>query len=128
MTKKPPVLIVEDNKINALVLRKMVEAYCEPDHVLNDEAVFRAMKEKEYKVILMDINLGGNSLDGESIMKILKQDVRYRDIPVFAVTSYAMAGDRDRFLEAGFDQYFPKPIKRADIIRELQAILSPFND
>ncbi len=128
MTKKPPVLIVEDNKINALVLRKMVEAYCEADHVLTDEAVFRAMKEKDYKVILMDINLGGNSLDGESIMKILKQDLRYQGIPVFAVTSYAMPGDRDRFLEAGFDQYFPKPIKRADIIRELQAVLKYTGD
>lgn len=119
MSNKPAVLIVEDNKINALVLKKTIQEICEPDHVICDEAVFRAVSEREYKIILMDINLGGNSLDGEAIMKILKQDERYQHIQIFAVTSYAMPGDEERFLEAGFDRYYSKPIARKKIKGDL---------
>ncbi|MEL7340698.1 MAG: response regulator [Bacteroidota bacterium] len=124
MSSKPAVLIVEDNKINALVLKKTIESICEPDHVICDEAVFRAVSERDYKIILMDINLGGNSLDGEAIMKILKEDDRYRHIPIFAVTSYAMPGDEERFLSAGFDRYYSKPIARQKIKGDLGLVLS----
>lgn len=124
MTNKPAVLIVEDNKINALVLKKTIQEICEPDHVICDEAVFKAVSEREYQIILMDINLGGNSLDGEAIMKILKEDDRYRHIPIFAVTSYAMPGDEERFLEAGFDRYYSKPIARKKIKVDLSSALN----
>ena len=123
MNNKPAVLIVEDNKINALVLKKTIQEICEPDHVICDEAVFQAVSEREYKIILMDIILGGNSLDGEAIMKILKQDERYRHIPIFAVTSYAMPGDEERFLNAGFDRYYSKPIARKQIKNDLTSAL-----
>lgn len=123
MNNKPAVLIVEDNKINALVLKKTIQEICEPDHVICDEAVFKAVSEREYKIILMDINLGGNSLDGEAIMRILKEDERYRHIPIFAVTSYAMPGDEERFLEAGFDRYYSKPIARKRIKNDLSTAL-----
>jgi two-component system cell cycle response regulator DivK len=123
MSDKPIVLIVEDNPINALVLGKMLQKFCQTDHVLNDEQVFKAVAEKSYQMILMDINLGGNSLDGEAIMKILKADEQHQHIPIFAVTSYAMSGDKERFLQAGFDGYFPKPVNRDKLIQRVREVL-----
>lgn len=123
---KPLVLIVEDNKINALVLSKAIKPFYESQHVVNDQATFDATKAHEFSLILMDINLGGNSLDGEAIMKILKEDPQYQNVPIFAVTSYAMPGDRERFLEAGFDAYFSKPIDKQAILETMRTMLSSY--
>ncbi|MEM7654661.1 MAG: response regulator [Bacteroidota bacterium] len=122
--EKPLVLIVEDNKINALVLKKAIDKVCQPEHVINDQQTFSVTKERSFSLILMDINLGGNSMDGEAIMKELRADPRYEDTPIFAVTSYAMPGDKERFLEAGFDSYFSKPIDKTAILEGVQRILS----
>ncbi len=59
-------------------------------------------------VILMDIRLP--DMDGTAAVGILKQDARTARIPVVALTSFAMKGDRERFLAAGFDGYLEKPI------------------
>jgi two-component system cell cycle response regulator DivK len=118
--EKPNVLIVEDNKINALVLKKAIAPICQTTHAINDRETFEAVKQQVFQVILMDINLGGNSLDGEKIMKILKADPQYAHTQIFAVTSYAMPGDQERFLAAGFDAYFSKPIVKTAIIDGLQ--------
>ncbi len=110
------VLIVEDNEINALVLTKLIAKIAVPIHALNDKQAFQAVEEHQFSLVLMDINLGGQSLDGEAIMKILKQDERFKSLPIFAVTSYAMAGDEQRFLQAGFDGYYSKPINRDKLL------------
>lgn len=121
---KPSVLIVEDNPINALVLTKIIEDFCHVVHVVNDVQTLKAIESFSFSLILMDINLGGNSIDGEALMKIIKEDANYRDIPVFAVTSYALPEDRKRFLEAGFDNYFSKPIDKKLIIPAIREALS----
>jgi len=117
---KPKVLIVEDNPINALVIRKAIEAMSDPVHVINDRETFKQLKEETFAIIFMDINLGSKSMDGEEIMKQLKDDPKYSHIPIIAVTSYAKPGDRERFLNAGFDAYIPKPVSRELIIDYLQ--------
>ncbi len=70
----------------------------------------------------MDINLGSNSLDGEEIMKVIKANPDNQNIKIMAVTSYAMPGDKQRFLDAGFDAYFSKPINKKEIIKEVKEI------
>lgn len=121
--KQAQILIVEDNKINAVVLLKTLEKYYSCVHAVSDQETFRALKTHTFQLILMDINLGGNSLDGESIMKQLKQDETFQHIPIFAITSYAMKGDRERFLAAGFDNYFSKPIDRKALLAGIEGIL-----
>lgn len=119
---KPKVLIVEDNKINALVLTKTIQKFCITKHVVNDKEAFKAVEEQDWDLIFMDINLGSNSLDGEEIMKTLKNRPESKDIKIMAVTSYAMPGDRQRFLDAGFDAYFSKPINKNLIVKEVEAL------
>ena len=117
------ILIVEDNEINALVLKRLIEQIGEPIHAINDKKAFEAMEAHTFSVVLMDINLGGQSLDGEAIMKQLKADPRFVDLPIFAVTSYAMPGDEQRFLNAGFDAYFSKPINREKLLAGVRKAL-----
>lgn len=120
----PKVLIVEDNKINALVLTKAIDKYCHPIHVINDKQAFEAVEAHDFKLIFMDINLGGQSLDGEAIMKQIKAQSAFQHLPIFAVTSYAMDGDQDRFLAAGFDAYYSKPINKEAIVQGLLEVLA----
>lgn len=120
---KCKILIVEDNEINALVLKRLIAPIAEPFHAINDNQAFQAVKDHTFSLILMDINLGGQSMDGEGIMKNLKADPRYSTLPIFAVTSYAMPGDEQRFLNAGFDAYFSKPINREKLLTGVKKVL-----
>ncbi|MEO0470971.1 MAG: response regulator [Bacteroidota bacterium] len=116
------VLIVEDNKINAIVLRKGIEKLCHVKWARNDTEAFAATAKEDFQLILMDINLGGDSLDGEAIMRKIKSDDRFADMHIYAVTSYAMPGDRERFIAAGFDEYFAKPIDKKALLRSIETL------
>jgi two-component system cell cycle response regulator DivK len=70
-------------------------------------------------LVLMDIQLGG--LDGVEALSRLRRDVRTAAIPVLAVTAQAMVGDRERFLEAGFDGYLSKPVDIAQLLAAIEA-------
>jgi len=65
----------------------------------------------------MDIQLPGK--DGITITKEIKVKEDTKDIPVFALTSYAMKGDREMMMEAGFDSYLSKPIKVTEFLRTI---------
>ena len=136
---KPTVLLVEDNMVNQVVAVKILErlglkadiaqngseALEMTIHVINDKGAFAKMEEgHNFALILMDINLGGGSISGEEIMKQLKKDPRYKTIPIVAVTSYAMPGDREHFLEAGFDAYMAKPVRKADLVKQVERYLT----
>ncbi|HZP66946.1 MAG TPA: response regulator, partial [Rudaea sp.] len=126
------VLLVEDNDINRQVASELLQslglaADCAADGL---EALERARDER-YDVILMDVQMP--RLDGIEATKRLKQDPRTRDIPVVALTAHAMSGDRQRFLEAGMDDYLTKPIEETELVHALarwlaqvpQAALAP---
>ncbi len=66
-------------------------------------------------LILMDIQLPGK--DGITVTREIKGNAATRDIPVFALTSYAMKGDRERMMEAGFDSYMSKPINVGEFLK-----------
>jgi two-component system cell cycle response regulator DivK len=65
-------------------------------------------------LVLMDIQLEG--MDGITALRRLREDDRTASTPVVALTAQAMAGDRERFLEAGFDGYLPKPVDVVEFI------------
>jgi len=103
------VLIVDDNEKNVKLARDVLRY-----------AGFRTLEagtggdgltlaaEHQPDVILMDIRLP--DMDGRDAVRRLKEEARTADIPVVALTSFAMKGDRERFLAAGFDGYLEKPI------------------
>lgn len=117
------ILYVEDDDINALVLTKMLEEHYHIQVVQDGEQCLEIIQKNSFSLILMDINLGTGKMDGVETMKKIKEQEAFRNMPVFAVTSYAMPGDRERFLNEGFDKYFPKPIVKKDLLEAIEDIL-----
>ncbi len=114
MTK---VLVVEDNPLNMELVLEILRAqgYTAHEAIDGEEAIGKADKEA-YDLILMDIELPG--MDGVEVAKIIKR--KYKNLPIIALTSYAMKGDRERFLAAGFDEYVSKPLEVIDFIKRLE--------
>jgi len=110
------VLVVEDNPLNMdLVIEILVARGFTVHEAINGEDAISKAEAENYDLILMDIELPG--IDGVEVTKILK--AKNKNIPVIALTSYAMKGDRDRFLTAGFDEYLSKPLEITDFINRL---------
>ncbi len=112
------ILIVEDNEKNRILFRDILQArrYRTLEAATGEDALAVLQKERP-DLILMDIQLPGK--DGITITKEIKGKEDTKDIPVFALTSYAMKGDRERMMEAGFDSYLSKPIKVTEFLRTI---------
>jgi two-component system, cell cycle response regulator DivK len=103
------ILVVEDNARNMALLRDVLQAtgYGTLQASTGREAVALAQAHRP-ALVLMDIRLP--DMDGIEALRLLRANERTASIPVLAVTAQAMAGDRERFLAAGFDGYLSKPI------------------
>lgn len=116
------VLYVEDEMINALVMKKFLEKEFEVTLAASPAACRDFLSDNRPDIILMDINLGTSSSDGIDLFREIRTTKETQDIPVFAVTAFAMPGDRDRYLEIGFDEYFSKPINRNQILERIRQV------
>jgi two-component system cell cycle response regulator DivK len=107
-------LIVDDNEKNLRLARDVLQAggFRTVEAASGEEAIERAL-ECDPDVILMDIRLP--DIHGTEVARRLRADDRTASIPIVALTSLAMKGDRERFLASGFDGYLEKPIS----VREL---------
>lgn len=103
------ILIIEDNPDNLELMHYILEMHdyrVTPEE--NGEAGLRAVRELKPDLIICDIQLPG--LSGYEIAAALKDEPELNAIPLIAVTAYAMVGDREKILAAGFDSYISKPI------------------
>lgn len=106
---KARILLIEDNPQNRYLAKFLLEQ--RGHEVLEAETGPRGLEmaaECSPDLILLDIQLPG--MDGHAVARTLKSDSRLKSIPVVAVTSYAMVGDREKCLEAGAEGYIEKPI------------------
>jgi two-component system, sensor histidine kinase and response regulator len=103
------ILLVEDNEINQQVARELLEGAGLPVIIAanGDEAV-RAVKEKDFEAVLMDVQMP--VMDGYQATRVIRKDERFKGLPIIAMTAHTMTGDRDRCLDAGMNDYVPKPI------------------
>lgn len=123
MTESPVILIVEDNEANQMLARAVLEMEgFEVDIVSSAAAVIDYLRSATPALILMDIQLPG--MDGLSLTRKLKGDVRTAHIPVVALTAHAMRGDREEALRAGCGGYIAKPIEVKTFGRQVGAILA----
>ena len=109
------ILVVEDNELNMKLFRDVLFAtgYRALEATTGGEAIALAT-EHTPDLVLMDIQLP--DLDGVQALRRLRADERTATIPVLAVTSQAMRGDRERFLAEGFDGYVAKPVNIGELI------------
>lgn len=121
---KQNILIVEDDNISLFVLKKMLEGDFSIYSASNSEEALQKIDEAPIDLVLMDINLGEDSLDGIKLMKAIRQHADYRQLPIFAITSYALAEDQANFLDEGFDDFLPKPVKKNNLFRAIDQVMS----
>jgi two-component system, cell cycle response regulator DivK len=109
------VLVVEDNEKNMKLFRDVLRAkgFATIEAVTGEEGVQLARRHAP-ALVLMDVHLPGVS--GVEALARMRADERTASIPVVALTAQAMRGDRERFLEAGFDGYLAKPVDMFELI------------
>ena len=118
------ILLVEDNEMNRDMLsRRLVRKNYEVLLAEDGETGVRLAESEAPDLILMDMSLP--VLDGWTATRRLKASARTATIPVIALTAYAMAGDRERALEAGCDDYDTKPIELPRLLAKMEALLAP---
>ncbi len=118
------VLIVEDNPLNMELASDLLEAAgFEVLQAESGELGIEMARTEKPDVILMDIDLPG--MNGLDATRALKADVLTRNIPVAALTAFAMTGDKERVTEAGCVGYLTKPIDTRKFARQVASFLAP---
>ena len=118
----PKILLVEDNEMNRDMLSRRLErrGYQVIIAVDGEEGSRMAQAERP-DLILMDMSLP--VLDGWEVTRQLKAAPQTRSIPIIALTAHAMAGDREKALEAGCDDYDTKPVEMSRLLTKIQLLL-----
>jgi PAS domain S-box-containing protein len=118
-TTKGRVLVVEDSGVNQKVLVwQLGRLGCTADVVSNGRAAIAAVDSAEYDLVMMDCQLP--DIDGYDATRAIRQLGGSRAaVPIVAVTAHALAGDRERCLQAGMDDYITKPVRVSDLERVL---------
>ncbi|MCC5944368.1 MAG: response regulator [Bernardetiaceae bacterium] len=121
--KKMQVLVVEDDFINALIFRKFLEKNFEITEAKNGIEALAAVQKTHFDVILLDINLGEDVMDGVEVMRRIRlhYENKKKTPKLIAVTSYALPAEEEKFLRAGFDAYYIKPIDQQDLINAINS-------
>ena len=112
------ILLAEDNEINQKVVRRLLGKHgFVVDSVYDGKEAILKMKDNEYSLILMDVQMP--VMNGLTATKIIRRfELKSgRHIPIIAMTAYAMHGDRDICINAGMDDYLPKPIESSELIK-----------
>jgi two-component system cell cycle response regulator DivK len=116
------ILLVEDNAVNRRLAQFLLKSKgYEVWEATSVPEAFAALKERRPDLILMDIQLP--EVDGLTATRCLKADPATCDIPVVAVTSYAMKGDEAKAFEAGCSGYVTKPIDKAQLLDTVARLL-----
>lgn len=120
---RPKVLIVENDSASIDIIRLFLKDLCDVEFTDSGEKAFKLVNEKNYDLILMDINLG-KGMSGTDTTKEIRKIDRYKNTPIVAITGFAMRGDREEFLKAGCTHYLSKPFSRGKITRLIHQIFS----
>src|SRR5262249_126969 len=121
-TNQPTILLVEDTKEVTMMIRDYLELTGYKVVTAQDgvDAMIQA-KLVRPDLILMDVQMP--RLDGLEATRKLRSEPDFRYTPIIAMTALAMAGDRERCLEAGMDEYISKPVNLKALIKMIQACL-----
>ena len=112
-TEKPGalrILMAEDDRSNQVATRKLLE---KSGHAVtlagNGQEVLELLRDGEFDMVLMDIQMP--VMGGVEATEIIRSTPgRHRNVPIIALTAYAMTGDREKFLASGMDDYLAKPV------------------
>ncbi|MBF0445799.1 MAG: response regulator, partial [Magnetococcales bacterium] len=111
-------LVAEDNLINQQIAHELLEGYGLVVMVATDGLeVVQMVVEKEPDIVFMDIQMP--KMDGFHATQEIRKNPRFKDLPILAMTAHAMAGDREKSLEAGMNDHITKPINPEKLLKAL---------
>jgi len=118
-TQRLRILLAEDNQVNQLLARRLLERLGHAVTVVNDGAqAVESLQGSGYDLVFMDVQMP--VLDGlQATAQIRALAEPAASVPIVALTAHTMAGDRERFLAAGMDAYLSKPIRSAELVNLL---------
>lgn len=121
---KPKVLVIEDNEQNMYLVTFILEkSGYEVIQAQDGQEGIGLADQVKPDIILLDIQLP--NMDGYAVAQEIKANPGLDGIPIIAVTSYAMAGDRERIIAAGCEGYIEKPIDPDTFMRQVKQFLPP---
>jgi len=116
------ILVIEDNPANLELMAYLLKAFGHTPLVARDgEEGLSVVRREVPDLIICDVQIP--KLDGYEVASQLKSHPVFRKIPLVGVTAFAMVGDRDKVLAAGFDGYLAKPIAPETFVRDVEAFL-----
>ena len=121
--EEPKILVVEDNEMNRdMLTRRLERKGFEVVVAINGKAGIDMASSSNPDIILMDLSLP--VIDGWEATRQIKADPATQSIPVIALTAHAMAGDEQKALEAGCDDYDTKPIDLSRLLGKIENLLA----
>jgi len=116
------ILLVEDNELNRDMLsRRLIRKGYEVVMAVDGRQGVEMARAGGYDLVLMDMSLP--EIDGWEATRLLRAEPETRSVPIIALTAHAMAGDREKALEAGCNDYDTKPIELPRLLQKIEAIL-----
>jgi signal transduction histidine kinase/CheY-like chemotaxis protein len=116
------VLVAEDNKMNQLLVKSILEKYqVETEIVENGEELLSVIRQKKFDLILMDVQMP--KVDGITATRLLRNDFD-ATIPVIAMTAHVLPGEREKCIDAGMNDYLTKPLDEEEVITMLKKYLT----
>ena len=122
--QKKRILIIEDNIESQLILKVYLRELFSVDIAEDAESGLVFLRNNTYNLLLLDINLPGK-LNGEDVLKEIRNDELLKNLPVIVITAYALKGDKERFLSQGENDYLSKPVEK-QILRDTVAKYLPY--
>jgi len=119
----PRILAVEDSAVIDVLLSYILQENYSVDVARSEQEAMVKVQGPPYDLVLMDINLG-DQRTGVDVMQDLRCIPAYANVPIVAMTAYALLEDRDRFMEAGFDGYLSKPFTTKELLTLIEQMLA----
>lgn len=117
------ILVVDDNRVGRALIKEVLET---PSRRIfeacNGQQALEMVAKTKPDLVLLDI--GMPLLDGYSALRQIRRDPKFADVKVVALTAFAMQGDREKALAAGFDDYITKPVRAAALRKQVERLLS----
>jgi len=118
----PLILLAEDNNTNSSIISTYLQAKGYRIQIAhNGKAAIKFAQDKRPNLILMDIQMPG--MDGLTAISYIRQDVTFTQVPIIALTAFAMEEDRKRCLDAGANMYLAKPVRLKKLVLAIQKLL-----
>ena len=113
------ILVVEDNPDTKDLVERILGSLYQVETTTEPEIALQYARRYSFDTLILDINLGAVQ-DGIDLLREIRTLSDYQDTPAIALTAYTMPGDRERFIEAGFDHYLGKPFTKQELLESIE--------